>query len=60
MRDAEKIQVSFLVDGMPQRMIPNEYLTMLEKRRHWKRLRIALDLALRWKAQTGMTTTHAH
>ena len=58
-RDAEKIQISFLVDGMPQRMIPNEYLTMLEKASPLKRLRIALDLALRWKAQTGMTTTHA-
>ena len=30
-RDAEKIQISHLVDGMPQRMIPNEYLAMLEK-----------------------------
>jgi len=58
-RDAEKIQVSYLVDGMPQRMIPNEYLTMLERASPLKRLRIALDLALRWKAQTGMTTAHA-
>jgi hypothetical protein len=40
---------------MPQRMIPNEYLTMLEKASPLKRLRIALDLALQWKAQTGMT-----
>lgn len=58
-RDAEKIQVSHLVDGMPQRMIPNEYLAMLEKASPLRRLRIALDLALRWKAQTGMTTAHA-
>ena len=28
-RDAEKIQISYLVDGMPQRMIPNEYLACL-------------------------------
>jgi len=58
-RDAEKIQVSYLVDGMPQRMIPNEYLAMLEKASPFKRLRIALGLALAWKAQTGMTTAHA-
>ncbi len=58
-RDAEKIQVSYLVDGMPQRMIPNEYLAMLEKASPLKRLRIALGLALQWKAQTGMTSRHA-
>jgi nitronate monooxygenase len=58
-RDAEKIAVSHLVDGMPQRMIPNEYLAMLEKASPLKRLRIALGLALRWKAQTGMTSAHA-
>lgn len=58
-KDAEKIQISHLVDGMPQRMIPNEYLTMLEKASSFKRLRIALGLALQWKAQTGMTLRHA-
>lgn len=58
-KDAEKIAVSYLVDGMPQRMIPNEYLAMLEKASPMKRLRIALDLALRWKAETGMTTGQA-
>lgn len=58
-RDAEKIQVSYLVDGMPQRMIPNEYLSMLEKASPFKRLRMALGLAMAWKAQTGMTTAHA-
>jgi len=58
-RDAEKIAVSYLVDGMPQRMIPNEYLAMLEKASPMKRLRIALDLALRWKAETGMSTGQA-
>lgn len=58
-KDAEKIQISHLVDGMPQRMIPNEYLTMLEKASAFKRLRIALGLALQWKAQTGMTLQHA-
>ena len=58
-KDAEKIRISHLVDGMPQRMIPNEYLAMLEKASPFKRVRIALSLALQWKAQTGMTTGHA-
>ena len=40
-------------------MIANEYLAMLEKASAFKRLRIALALALQWKAQTGMTTAHA-
>lgn len=57
--DAERIQVSYLVDGMPQRMIPNEYLAMLEKASPLKRVAIALRSALQWKAQTGMTTRHA-
>ena len=34
------------IDGMPQRMIPNEYLAMLEKASPLKRLRIAIGLAL--------------
>lgn len=58
-RDAEQIRISHLVDGMPQRMIPNEYLAMLEKASPLKRVRIALGLALQWKAQTGMTSAHA-
>ena len=58
-KDAEKIAISHLVDGMPQRMIPNEYLAMLEKASPMKRLRIALSLALQWKAETGMTTAQA-
>ncbi len=58
-KDAEKIQVSYLVDGMPQRMIPNEYMAMLEKASPLKRVRMAIGLALEWKAQTGMTMQHA-
>lgn len=58
-KDAEQIRISYLVDGMPQRMIPNEYLTMLEKASALKRLWIAVGLALQWKAQTGMTMQHA-
>ncbi|TAL73669.1 MAG: nitronate monooxygenase [Rhodanobacter sp.] len=57
--DAAKIAISRVVDGMPQRMIPNEYLAMLQKASPFKRLRIALKLALGWKAQTGMTSGHA-
>ena len=58
-KDAEQIRISHLVDGMPQRMIPNEYLSMLEKASPLKRVRMALGLALEWKAQTGMTASHA-
>ena len=58
-RDAEKIAISYLVDGMPQRMIPNEYLQMLEKASPLKRLRMALQLAMQWKAVTGMTNGQA-
>lgn len=58
-RDADQIIVSRLVDGMPQRMIPNEYLAMLQKATPFKRLRIALKASLAWKAETGMTNAHA-
>ncbi len=58
-RDAEQIRISHVVDGMPQRMLPNETLTMLEKAPSLRRVRIALGLALQWKAQTGMTTGQA-
>ena len=58
-RDADRIRVSPVVDGMPQRMIDNEYLAMLEKAAPLRRVWIALQSALQWKAQTGMTTRHA-
>ncbi len=58
-KDAEKIRISYLVDGMPQRMIDNEYLRMLEHASPFKRVRIALTCALQMKAQTGMTIGHA-
>jgi NAD(P)H-dependent flavin oxidoreductase YrpB (nitropropane dioxygenase family) len=58
-RDAEKIRVSYLVDGMPQRMIPNEYLATLERASPLRRLGIALRFAMQYKAQTGMTSAHA-
>jgi nitronate monooxygenase len=58
-RDAEQIRVSHVVDGMPQRMLPNELLQSLEQAGALRRLRMALALAMRWKAHTGMTTGHA-
>ncbi len=58
-KDAEQIRVSTLVDGMPQRMIPNETLARLEKASPLARLRLALSLALQWRAHTGMTLGHA-
>ena len=58
-KDAEKIRVSHVVDGMPQRMLPNETLTLLENASHMRRVGLAIRLALRWKSQTGMTTRHA-
>lgn len=58
-KDADKIRISHLVDGMPQRMIANEYLDALEKSSPLRRVWIALQCARQWKSQTGMTTSHA-
>lgn len=58
-KDAERIRVSHAVDGMPQRMIDNEYLAMLEGATPMRRLYIALRSARAWQAQTGMTFGHA-
>lgn len=58
-KDTAKIRASTALDGMPQRMIDNEYLAMLEKAAPLRRVWIALQSALQWKAQTGMTTRHA-
>ena len=58
-KDADRIRVSHLVDGMPQRMIDNEYLSMLEQASPLRRVWIAVQSALQWKAQTGMTSAQA-
>lgn len=58
-RDAEQVRVSYLVDGMPQRMIGNEFLASLENAAPLRRVWIALRSALAWKKQTGMTSRHA-
>lgn len=58
-RDPERIRVSTLVDGMPQRMIPSELLARLERASPPRRVLIALRTALRWKAHTGMSLSHA-
>lgn len=58
-RDPERIAISTLVDGMPQRMIPNEVLQRLEQASPLRRVAIALRTALQWKAHTGMSLGHA-
>jgi nitronate monooxygenase len=58
-RDPERIRISTLVDGMPQRMIPNEVLERLEQAAPLRRTLIALRTALQWKAHTGMSLRHA-
>lgn len=58
-RDPERIRVSLLVDGMPQRMIENEFLAALEQAQPLSRVLLALRSAFAWKAQTGMSTGQA-
>ncbi|GAB3627877.1 2-nitropropane dioxygenase [Pandoraea terrae] len=58
-KETDRIRVSHLIDGMPQRMIDNEYLDRLAKASPARRVMIALRSALAWKQQTGMTTSHA-
>lgn len=58
-RDPERIRVSLLVDGMPQRMIENEYLAALEQASPLSRVLLALRSAFAWKAQTGMSAGQA-
>lgn len=52
------IRASRAVDGMPQRMIDNPFLTRLESGSRLHRLWVALRSAWDWKAQTGMTVMH--
>lgn len=58
-KDPERIRISLVVDGMPQRMIENEYLAALEKASPLARVLLALRSALAWKAQTGMSVGQA-
>ncbi|MFO1292179.1 MAG: nitronate monooxygenase [Rubrivivax sp.] len=58
-KDPDRIRVSHAVDGMPQRMIDNEFLDKLERAGGLRRLWMSIARARQWKAQTGMTNRHA-
>lgn len=53
--DAASIRASTALDGMPQRMIDNEFLLRLERGGLLSRLRVALVSAWAWRRQTGMS-----
>lgn len=55
-KDAGHIRVSEALDGLPQRMIDNEFLTHLENTSGLRRLLMSLRTAWKWKGQTGMST----
>ncbi|MGB1580217.1 MAG: NAD(P)H-dependent flavin oxidoreductase [Nevskiales bacterium] len=57
-KDPAVIRVSKAMDGMPQRMIDNEFLHKLESGGFIHRLFVALSSAWQWKGQTGMSTAH--
>lgn len=57
-KDASAIRASRAVDGMPQRMIDNPFLSRLEHGGFVRRLFVALASAWHWKAQTGMGIGH--
>lgn len=56
--DTARIRISYAIDGMPQRHIDNPYLLRLEAKNGLQRVLMALQCAWKWKARTGMTTTH--
>lgn len=51
------IIVSKAIDGMPQRMITNEFLGKLEKAGNWKRLLLAFSNGLAYRKYTGASIT---
>jgi nitronate monooxygenase len=57
-KDAAKIRASTALDGMPQRMIDNEFLLRLENSGGVSRLLMALGSAWKLKQRTGMSTGH--
>lgn len=57
-KDAAHIRVSRALDGLPQRMIDNEFLLRLESGGFLRRLFVALSSAWQWKKHTGMSTAH--
>lgn len=57
-KDTQQIRVTLAVDGMRHRMVENPFINKLEAAGPIGRLWIALNSARKWKAQTGMTTSH--
>lgn len=57
-KDAAQIRASTALDGMPQRMIDNEFLLQLENAGGLNRLLLALGSAWKLKQQTGMSVSH--
>jgi NAD(P)H-dependent flavin oxidoreductase YrpB (nitropropane dioxygenase family) len=57
--DVSHIRVTTAVDGMRHRMIDNPFIRRLEAASPVGRLFIALRSAWQWKAQTGMSMSHA-
>ncbi|MBI4985586.1 MAG: nitronate monooxygenase [Rhodocyclales bacterium] len=55
-RDPAKIRASTALDGLPQRMIDNEFLLQLESAGGLRRMTMAMSNAWKWKAQNGLTT----
>lgn len=56
--NTQSIRTTKAVDGMPHRMIDNDFIRKLESAGPLGRLWIALKSARKWKAQTGMSTLH--
>lgn len=54
-KDAGQIRASTALDGMPQRMIDNEFLLHLENAGGLSRLMLALSSAWKYKQRTGMS-----
>lgn len=52
------IIISKAIDGMPQRMITNEFLGKLEKAGSWKRLLMAFSNGLAYRKYTGASMTN--
>lgn len=57
-QDAAAIRASTALDGLPQRMIDNEFLLRLEHGGLLRRLLVAMQSAWAWRQQTGMSLGH--
>lgn len=55
-RDPAHIRVSSVMDGLPQRMIDNDFLSRLEQASPLRRVWLSLQSARRWQQHTGMST----